>query len=383
MICFLTSSPCTPEGEALSPANGFRDRLRACLPRPCAALYICSDPDGWEKTDYYAEIMARLFEEAGFDLKSFVTLDRRNQARAPALVRAADLIILTGGHVPTQNRFFAELGLRELLQGFDGVLVGISAGSMNCAETVYAQPEEEGEAVDPSYQRFFPGLGLTKKMILPHYQEIRNEVLDGLRVMEDIAYPDSFGREIFCFPDGTYLYIENGREAIRGEAWLLADGKLTQISRGEITIRPYTEREIPDVLAFERELRAEENVWGWEIDDKYISDVKASFRDERFKNSISLLAWEDGKVIGRIDAVLIPSHFDGSVKAYLDWICVLKSCRHKGAAQALLAALRDRLKALGVDTLVALTAANEEAQRFYKSVENSEMHDVGIWIDVK
>ena len=56
------------------------------------------------------------------------------------------------------------------------------------------------------------------------YQEIRNEVLDGLRVMEDIAYPDSFGREIFCFPDGTYLYIENGREEIRGEAWLLWDG---------------------------------------------------------------------------------------------------------------------------------------------------------------
>ena len=85
----------------------------------------------------------------------------------------------------------------------------------------------------------------------------------------------------------------------------------------------------------------------------------------------------------RIDAVLIPSHFDGSVKAYLDWICVLQSCRHRGAAQSLLAALRERLKALGVDTLIALTAANEEAQRFYKSVPDSIMRDVGIWIDIK
>jgi len=31
---------------------------------------------------------------------------------------------------------------------------------MNCADTVYAQPEEPGEAVDPDYQRFIPGLGL-------------------------------------------------------------------------------------------------------------------------------------------------------------------------------------------------------------------------------
>ncbi len=44
--------------------------------------------------------------------------------------------------------------------------------------------------------------------------------------------------------------------------------------------------------------------------------------------------------------------------------------------------LRQELKARGVDTLIALTAANDEAQRFYKSVPNSCMRDTGIWIDV-
>ena len=150
----------------------------------------------------------------------------------------------------------------------------------------------------------------------------------------------------------------------------------------EIEIRQYTEADIPAVLDFERQLREEEDVWGWEIDEKYINDVKASFRDGRFDNAWSLLAWEEGRVIGRIDAVLIPSHFDGSVKAYLDWICVLKSCRHRGAAQKLLSALRERLKALGVDTLIALTASNEEAQRFYKHVPDSILRDTGIWIDI-
>ena len=40
------------------------------------------------------------------------------------------------------------------------------------------------------------------------------------------------------------------------------------------------------------------------------------------------------------------------------------------------------LKERHIDTLVALTAANDEAQRFYKSIPNSQMHDVGIWIDI-
>ena len=233
MICFLTSSPFTPDGEGVNPANGFAARLRDCLPNPCRILYICSDPDGWEKTDYYGSETRRLFRKSGFRIKRFTTLDHRNTDQAARLIRNSDLIILTGGHVPTQNRFFREIGLKKLLNGYDGVLMGISAGSMNSAEIVYAQPEEEGEAVDPDYQRFLPGLGLTKKMILPHYQEIKDDVLDGLRVMEDIAYPDSLGREFYVFPDGTYLCFGNGREVVCGEAWRLADGVMTQISGPE------------------------------------------------------------------------------------------------------------------------------------------------------
>ena len=90
---------------------------------------------------------------------------------------------------------------------------------------------------------------------------------------------------------------------------------------------------------------------------------------------------EAGEVVGRIDAALLPSHFDGTMKAYLDWICVLKSWRHQGIAQALMAALRRELKARGIDTLVGLIAANDEAQRFYRNMNNALIRDEGIWID--
>ena len=116
-------------------------------------------------------------------------------------------------------------------------------------------------------------------------------------------------------------------------------------------IKTYTKELIPDVLQFERDLRSEENFWGWEIDDKYIADVTASFENPAFVNSLSLLAYMDGKVVGRIDSTKICSHFDGSTKAYLDWICVIKSYRHKGVAQALMTALREELKAQGIAPL--------------------------------
>ena len=145
----------------------------------------------------------------------------------------------------------------------------------------------------------------------------------------------------------------------------------------------YTIDRIPDVIDFELRLREEEDVWGWEIDEEYLKSVKESFSDGRFDNAISLLAYDGDKVVGRIDAALIPTRLDGAVNAYLDWICVIKSSRHKGVGQVLLSELKKILKEKGVTTLVALTASNEEAQRFYKSVPDSEMKDTGIWIEVK
>ena len=136
-------------------------------------------------------------------------------------------------------------------------------------------------------------------------------------------------------------------------------------------IKEYTRDCIPDVVQFERDLRTEENFWGWEIDEAYIANVTASFMNPAFDNSLSLLAYQDGKVVGRID----------STKAYLDWICVIKSYRHAGVAQALMEALRQKLKEQGIDTLIGLIAANEEAQRFYRSLPNAQIRDEGIWID--
>lgn len=147
-------------------------------------------------------------------------------------------------------------------------------------------------------------------------------------------------------------------------------------------IKKYTKELIPDVIQFEQNLRAEENTWGWKINEKYIHDITKSFENTAFDNSLSLLAYMDGKIVGRIDSALICSHFDGSQKAYLDWICVLKSYRHKGIAQELMKHLRKELNQLGVDTLIALIDSDENAQRFYRNLPNSQIKDDGIWIDI-
>ena len=149
-----------------------------------------------------------------------------------------------------------------------------------------------------------------------------------------------------------------------------------------IKVVRYTREKIPDVLQFEKDLRKEEDFWNWSIDESYVQSVTKSFESGMFDNSISLLAYAGEKVVGRIDSSIIASHFDGSIKAYLDWICVIKSYRHRGIAQLLMTKLREELKKKGVETLVGLIAANEEAQRFYRSLPDALIRDEGIWIDI-
>ncbi len=151
-----------------------------------------------------------------------------------------------------------------------------------------------------------------------------------------------------------------------------------------LEIKRFEKKDIRKVIAFETELRKQEpDTYFWKPDEAYRQQLEKSFDDPRFNTALSFIALRDDHVIGRIDASLISSRSDASCfTAYLDWICVLKSERHNQTAQALLHALRAECKKQGVGLLIALTAQNEEAQKFYRKVEHASMHDTGIWIDI-
>lgn len=151
-----------------------------------------------------------------------------------------------------------------------------------------------------------------------------------------------------------------------------------------ISIEPFTGDRIGDVLAFERELRRQEpDTFFMDVGEGYRARLEDSYRDGRFVNALSLLACEGGRVVGRIDAVVLAARSDADCGcAYLDWICVLKEERHRQVAQLLLRELRRELKDRGVRTLIAVMAHNPEAERFYRAVEDASIHDEAVWMDL-
>lgn len=236
MVLFLTSSPTGPLDnsrmvEGLDTKNKFRERLGRFWKVYSRCLIIAAAPDAYGMNDEMKMFFAKALIESGFSVAQVDVWDYRTENVSKAMLHSYDVIFLGGGHVPTQNGFFKELKLRQKIKDFPGIVIGISAGTMNSADVVYAQPEMPGEAVDPDYKRFVKGLGLTQRNILPHYQMVKDWELDGMRLYEDITYGDSCGNEFYALEDGSYLLAVDGKERIYGAAYLICQGRCHKICR--------------------------------------------------------------------------------------------------------------------------------------------------------
>ena len=210
--------------------NGLLDTIRSSWKENSNVLIISGSPGFYDKNDSVVSCLKESFSLSGLSFMDFLMCDDRNREIINRFLEM-DVLILAGGHVPSQNAFLKELKLKERLLDWDGLLIAWSAGSMNCAEIVYAGPELPGEAIDPEYQRWMSGLGVTEINIFPHFEELKDEMLDGMRLIEDITYSDSMGHEIIALNNGSYIVMDNGVETLYGDAYSIKDGAQKQICK--------------------------------------------------------------------------------------------------------------------------------------------------------
>ena len=199
MTLILTGSPTRFGEDHFTEDNGLLAEVRAALPSAPRVLLVSAAPDDRKFTDYLSVVVV-----------------------VPLLLTAASTIPAT-----SMISRLASAGGMEAAVSADGLVMGCSAGSMNCAERVYSHPELPGESAAP---RWLEGLGLTTRQIVPHYDQVRHAEVDGLRLFEDLVFPDSWRQAFYTFPDGGYIISKDGREELRGLAWEISNGQMRRIS---------------------------------------------------------------------------------------------------------------------------------------------------------
>lgn len=209
--------------------NGIVDQIKSMLERQHTILFIAASPDDYEMVEDYSKLIFDGFKFSGFDFENHLILDRRTADLTKKYIESADLIFLSGGDTFVENTFFKDIKLKELLENYQGVIVGQSAGSINLASNVYNSPEDGNETDIKTI--YFDGLGLSDINIEPHF-ELYTEMFDENKLYQRRhILNESNTRTIYALCDGAHI-IETDRETIiYGESYIIKDEKITPLCK--------------------------------------------------------------------------------------------------------------------------------------------------------
>lgn len=209
--------------------NSIVDQIKDMLERQNTILYIAASPDDYEKVDSYSKLIFDGFKFSGFDFKNYLILDRRTADLVKKYVETADLIFLSGGDTFVENEFFKDVKLKELLENYQGIIVGQSAGSINLASNVYNSPEDGNETDIKTI--YFDGLGLSNINIEPHFK-LNSELFDENELYQRRhILNESNTRTIYALCDGAHIIETDGEITVFGESYLIKDGNIIPLCK--------------------------------------------------------------------------------------------------------------------------------------------------------
>lgn len=197
-------SPCVIPDE-----NGILTLIRKNLAHQDNLLVIANDPNDLMLNDSVAAVLDGAFKMTGIKFKSVKILDQRSAEQAMLLIQNADLIFICGGEILRQLTFLQQINFKTLIEGYQGIVITVSAASMCLTETICNFPEHEKELDQP---RVVQGLGIINLRIIPHFDGATltyQGTTDFPNLMQDYLLPYS-DDEYFCgLPNGSFIMFDN------------------------------------------------------------------------------------------------------------------------------------------------------------------------------
>ena len=187
--------------------NGFTDDfsslLKTYIKTGMNFVFIASEFENiYEITDWYCNHFLKMFSDCGITFGSVDVIDSRMpKETAQDTVRNADVLWLAGGDTPTQFAYLESYGLIPYIREQKGVIIGMSAGSINMAKTAVCTLTCKHDKLE-----IYEALRLVEFSVEPHFD--KDNITDELLVLSE-KYP-LYGicdnGAIVCTEDNT-LYI--------------------------------------------------------------------------------------------------------------------------------------------------------------------------------
>lgn len=201
--------------------NGFTDDfsrlVKTYIKTGMNFVFVASEFENiYEKTDWYCNHFLKMFSDCGITFGSSDVIDNRmSRETAQDTVRNADVLWLAGGDTPTQFAYLESYGLIPYIREQKGVIIGMSAGSINMAKTAVCTLTCGHDKLE-----IYEALGLVEFSVEPHLD--KDNITDELLMLSE-KYP-LYG---IC-DDGAIIRIDDNTSYI-GDVFLIDNRYVTRV----------------------------------------------------------------------------------------------------------------------------------------------------------
>lgn len=197
--------------------NDFSKVLRKYIKTGMKFAFVASEFENiHEKTDWYCNQFLKMFSDCGITFGSVDVIDSRmSKEKAQDTVRNADVLWLAGGDTPTQFDYLESYGVIPCIREHKGVVIGMSAGSINMAKTAVCTLTCEHDKLE-----IYEALGLVEFSVEPHFD--KDNITDELLVLSE-EYP------LYGICDESAIISTEGSTSYIGDIFFIDNRHITRV----------------------------------------------------------------------------------------------------------------------------------------------------------
>lgn len=204
----------------ISKEQGFneiqREYLKKDIKNNDTIVFIATTFDDYEKNDLYYNNLIKYFKNIDITFNKAYLIDNRvDKDLAKDYILKSNIIFLMGGDTKKQIDSVKEYDLFEILKSKEGIILGVSAGSMNQSSRVVYKNDYNNYVIED-----YEGLGYIDINIYPHLD------FNNIDYLKEVFEVSNYTKTV-ALPNDSFIRIENNNIDFVGEYYTIQNSKIT------------------------------------------------------------------------------------------------------------------------------------------------------------
>lgn len=206
--------------SGISKEQGFneiqREYLKKDIKNNDTIVFIATTFDDYEKNDLYYNNLIKHFKNIDITFNKAYLIDNRvDKDLAKDYILKSNIIFLMGGDAKKQIDSVKEYDLFEILKSKEGIILGVSAGSMNQSSRVVYKNDYNNYVIED-----YEGLGYIDINIYPHLD------FNNIDYLKEVFEVSNYTKTV-ALPNDSFIRIENNNIDFVGEYYTIQNSKIT------------------------------------------------------------------------------------------------------------------------------------------------------------